>query len=312
MSSERRKSGTFRSGLPYTRIGHGPRTLVVFVGLEYENKAPGGMTARYMSTWFRTLLDEYTIYLSTRRPGMAPGTTLGDMADDYAATIGQEFGGPVDVMGTSTGGSIALQFGADHSELIRRLVIHSAAYRLGPAGRWAQKNAAEMAAQGRWGAVTRLMMGWVMPRRGFKRAFFRPLSCLAGAVGPLTAPKDASDFIVTVEAEDAFDLKDRLGEIAAPTLVIAGADDPGYSPALFRETAEGIPDGRLVLYEGMGHPASGKRFTADLAAFLLDDAPADDSARGVRELTRLLHESDDFRTALIPLRDGISVSVYGT
>jgi len=32
-------------------------------------------------------------------------------------------------------------------------------------------------------------------------------------------------------------LVSRLGEITAPTLVIAGERDPFYSPALFRETA---------------------------------------------------------------------------
>jgi len=271
-----------RNGLPSTTIGRGPRPLVAFTGLEYENKPVGGMTARYMSAWFRSLVDDYTVYMVGRRPGLAPGTTLGDMADDYAVMIEEEFGGPLDVMGTSTGGSIALQFGADHPELVRRLVIHSAAYRLGRRAKWAQRKAAEMAAQGRWGAVTSLMMGWVMPRRGLKRALFRPLGCLAAVAMSFAVPDDASDFIVTVEAEDAFDLKDRLGEIVAPTLVIAGADDPGYSPALFRETAAGIPDGRLALYEGMGHPAVGKRFTADLADFLMEDDPVGRVALGGR------------------------------
>ncbi len=34
--------------------------------------------------------------------------------------------------------------------------------------------------------------------------------------------------------------------------------------------AAGIPDARLILYEGMGHPASGPRFRRDLRAFLLE------------------------------------------
>jgi len=46
---------------------------------------------------------------------------------------------------------------------------------------------------------------------------------------------------------------------AAPTLVIAGDRDPFCTPALFREAA-GIPNARLVLYPGLGHPASGKQF----------------------------------------------------
>jgi predicted O-methyltransferase YrrM len=45
---------------------------------------------------------------------------------------------------------------------------------------------------------------------------------------------------------------------------------------------------------------------------VLDETPVDDSARGVKELTRLLYESPDFRTVMLPLRDGVSVSIYGS
>lgn len=73
----------------------------------------------------------YTLYAVLRKPGLPQGATLKDMANDYAALIRQEFGGPVDVIGVSTSGSIALQFAADHPDLLRRLVIHSSAYTLG-------------------------------------------------------------------------------------------------------------------------------------------------------------------------------------
>jgi TAP-like protein len=77
--------------------------------------------------------------------------------------------------------------------------------------------------------------------------------------------------IVTVEAEDAFDVSDRLGEIRAPTLVIGGERDPGYSRELFEETARGIPDARLFIYEGRGHggTVTDRRFARDVTAFLV-------------------------------------------
>jgi len=50
--------------------------------------------------------------------------------------------------------------------------------------------------------------------------------------------------------------------------LIAGADDPFYTPALFRETAAGIPQARLALYENMRHPATGKQFEREVLAFL--------------------------------------------
>jgi pimeloyl-ACP methyl ester carboxylesterase len=84
----------------------------------------------------------------------------------------------------------------------------------------------------------------------------------------LTAPDDPSDLVVTVEAEDKHDFKDRLAEIRTPTLVIAGARDPFYTEALLRETASGIPDARLILYPGKGHAPAGKQFGQDVLTFL--------------------------------------------
>jgi pimeloyl-ACP methyl ester carboxylesterase len=89
------------------------------------------------------------------------------------------------------------------------------------------------------------------------------------------APEDPSDLVVTIEAEDKFNFKERLAQITAPTLVVAGDEDPFYTEALFRETAEGIPNARLILYKGMGHPASGKQFRRDVLQFLRDDVTKD-------------------------------------
>ena len=55
------------------------------------------------------------------------------------------------------------------------------------------------------------------------------------------APDDPSDVVVTIEAEDVHDFKDRLGEITAPTLVVAGDQDPFYPAALFRDTGRRHP-----------------------------------------------------------------------
>jgi hypothetical protein len=53
--------------------------------------------------------------------------------------------------------------------------------------------------------------------------------------------------------------------------VVAGTEDFFYTPDLVGETAAGIPDARLILYEGMGHPASGKEFSRDVLAFLREE-----------------------------------------
>jgi proline iminopeptidase len=50
-----------------------------------------------------------------------------------------------------------------------------------------------------------------------------------------------------------FDLRPALADVAAPTLVVAGAKDFILGPATCREVADGISDARLEVLEGVGH-----------------------------------------------------------
>jgi pimeloyl-ACP methyl ester carboxylesterase len=256
-------SGYFRNGLPYNRAGSGSKPLVIFQGLMFENKPQAGMTFGY-----EFLEKDYTLYAVLRKPGLPQGYTLKEMADDYAEMLVQEFGGPVDVIGVSTGGSLAQHFAADHPELLRRLVIHSSAHTLGEAGKQIQLEIGNLAQQGRVRQAWQAMIRFVLPSAGIWQLLNPSLSWTAARLLSLGGTTDLSDLIITIETEDQHAFKDRLSEIKAPTLVIAGTDDPFYTPDLFRETAAGIPHAQLVLYEKMRHPAIGKQFEREVLAFL--------------------------------------------
>ena len=233
------KSGYFRSGLPYNRLGEGPRPLVVFQGLLFENKPQAGM----LVSGYKFLETDYTVYVVLRKPDLPAGCTLKDMADDYARMIEEEFGGPLDVISVSTGSSIAHYFAADHFDLVRRLIIHSSAYTLSDSAKRLQLRVGELAGQHKWVQAYTLMLDGLMPNKGVMKPLARPLTWLASQVmGRFDAPKDPSCLMITVEAEDKFNFKDRLEEIQVPTLVAGGEEDPFYTPDLFRETAEGIPN----------------------------------------------------------------------
>jgi pimeloyl-ACP methyl ester carboxylesterase len=77
-----------------------------------------------------------------RRRGLRRGMSMAELAGEHAEAIRSSLGGPVDVAGISTGGSIAQQLAADHSDLVRRLVLLSSACRLGPEGRALQRRVA--------------------------------------------------------------------------------------------------------------------------------------------------------------------------
>ena len=122
----------------------------------------------------------------------------------------------------------------------------------------------ELARQRKWRAAYAAMMTAIYPR-GFKKYLFK---CLVWLVGGMGAPEDPSDGLVEVEAEDKHDFSQKLVDIKVPTLVIGGDEDYFYPIA---ETAKGIANARLVLYEGYGHNvifSKSRQFSEDIRAFL--------------------------------------------
>jgi pimeloyl-ACP methyl ester carboxylesterase len=271
MTQPQLAAGYFRGGLPFNRLGSGPRPLVVFQGLLFENKPLSGLVASVFLGLYAGLGGDFTVYMVARRHGLPEGYSLRDMGDDYAAMVAQEFGAPVDVIGVSTGGSIAQHFAADHPDLVRRLVIHSSAHTLSPAAKRLQLHLGDLARERQWRAAHAALLEFMMPHDGVMKYAAGPLVALGTLLGGTLfgAPEDPSDLVVTVEAEDRHDFQARLGQIAAPTLVAAGDKDVFYDVRAVRETAAGIPNARLIIYPGMGHPVSGKQFNQDVLVFLL-------------------------------------------
>jgi pimeloyl-ACP methyl ester carboxylesterase len=66
-------------------------------------------------------------------------------------------------------------------------------------------------------------------------------------------PQTAEAFQAQLDAFMAFDAHDRLPEIAAPTLVLAGGDDIMAPPRLGRAVADLIPDARFEVLAGEAH-----------------------------------------------------------
>jgi pimeloyl-ACP methyl ester carboxylesterase len=265
------REGSLHGGLPYLAVGQGP-PLVVFSGLSAEHANPTGLARRLQLQTLKPLARHFTVYAVNRKPGLPAGTTIGDLAGHYAQAIAHQFPGPVCIQGISTGGSIAQQFAIDHPQLVRRLVLAATACRLSPHGREVQRRFAELIRDGR----PRRAYAALGPALAATAAGGRAYAVLMWLFGASQRPDDPSDMLVTVAAEDAFDASPELHRITAPTLLVAGARDRYYSPELFRETAERIPNGRLSLYHGKGHAGvlTHKPAIREMVLFLrTDDQP---------------------------------------
>lgn len=193
-------------------------------------------------------------------PGDRPASFEGS-ADDVAAVLAELRLGPVDVLGFSNGGQVALQLAARHPSAVRRLIAASAPAR----------------------------------RSGMIDGFWEGLE--AGTFDDLPEPYRAADLAVSRDPEHArrmFELDrelmlgfqdfpdELLASVHAPTLVV-GADHDVVRPEHFVELAALIPDARLLIVPGIhgdylgellaaaGDPAPLTRTLPHLLAFL--DAP---------------------------------------
>jgi len=88
-------------------------------------------------------------------------------------------------------------------------------------------------------------------------------------------------YVAVCGALAEFDVRDRLGEITAPVLAIAGAEDVATPVENLRVIASGVKDGRLEVLDGVAHlaPAEAPAVVARLIrAHLLGETPAEAAA----------------------------------
>jgi len=234
--------------LPVLAGGNGP-PLLYLGGLLPVAGVDSGLARRTAEVSMRPLADIRRVVYANRRPGLPKGVTMAELAADHAQAVHALEAGPVDVVGVSTGGSIAQQLAVDHPQAVRRLVLISTGCRLTPETRRMQARVAADVRQGRpERALVSVAVSVVLP----------PLEPPARLLAPLFSPLfrglgDLADLAATIEAEDGFDLARAAETIAAPTLIVCGARDRFYPRPLVEETQRLIPGSRLHLVPRRGH-----------------------------------------------------------
>lgn len=234
--------------LPYLAVGAG-RPLVVLAGLmPVAGVAHGPLRAEHERT-ARLYAHEREVFYVNRRPGMPVGVTMAQIAAEHADGLRERFAEPADVLGVSTGGSIAQQLVAQHPDVVRRLVLVSTGWRLGELGRRVQRRVAARVRARALREACAVFAADLMPPG--------PLELPAALAGWLGGPmlfgaRGLADMATMAEAEDSFDLS-SLPEIAAPTLLVGGGRDRYYGAEIFEQTAALIPGCRLEVRAGLGH-----------------------------------------------------------
>jgi proline iminopeptidase len=211
-------------------------------------------------------IDAQLVFVDLRgqgRSATAPAEecTLEQMADDVAAlcgTLGIER--PL-VFGHSAGGFVALHLALRHQALAGGLVLCHTAPTLAPLpdpdppASLAQRAGEEAAV-----VAGRLFAGDMSAATGeaFERLVFPHYAAPAhqDVPGRLMALSSLNPDVAThffTRLAPAYDLREHLGEIDVPTLVIVGAHDWVCPPAAGRAIASAVPGAELVVLGDAGH-----------------------------------------------------------
>lgn len=260
------ETGVLPTGHPFARMGTGSRQVLYIPGLSFtaEPETPKSI-ARAWKSWQTSIArNDLTITLVGRRADLPPGSSGADVADDYAAVIGERWGRAVGVMGISTGGGYAQWLAIRHPDLVERLVLGFTAHRNSAEVLARQDAAVQHFLAGRWRAGYALFGPWFLPKHP------RLGSALTWLVGPhlVGRSKDLRVLRIDAHADDTLDTTDQLSRIKCPTLVVSGGRDLAFPAALVRELVVGLANVRHIEYADAGHMGPGAVFGKDACAFL--------------------------------------------
>src|SRR3712207_387366 len=229
------------------QVGEGPDVLLI-----------GGLGDTVESWQFQLdgLADRYRLTAfdnrgagRTRMP--ADPITVTVMADDAAAVMDAVGVSSAHVAGFSGGSITAQELALRRPDLVRSLVLQ---------GTWVRPDAYLRT----WLRVIGWLVAVAPSERAFLEGFFldlyTPRAHEDGTVGAFIEealafphPQAPADLQRYLDALLAHDTTDRLSQVTAPTLVLAGSLDPVGRPELGRAVAEAIAGARLEVQEGASH-----------------------------------------------------------
>lgn len=261
-------SGISKNGLPYVKIGDNKEPLVIFTSASPDNSAPKGFSLSMFVDGAKALSEFYTVYYIKRKQNMPEGYTTKNMADDYAEMIKEEIGKPCNIIGISAGGFISEYFAVNYPELVKKLIITIAGYRLIGKGRERVLLWKKHIEQKQLRKLLASMYTSVSNNKLIN--FFSVI--MAYTIGTLISRKsNLNDFNVLIDALLSHNAKSILSDIKCPVLLIGGEEDMFYPPEILKEMDKDIPDSKLLIYPLVGHGLiefRKKDFENDVISFL--------------------------------------------
>ncbi|MEF2553853.1 alpha/beta hydrolase [Aurantimonas sp. A2-1-M11] len=174
-----------------------------------------------------------------------------DLARDTIALMAHLGIDNAHIVGRSMGGAIAQIVALERPDLVRSLVLCASFAKIDPLGHRVLTNMRQVLEwRGDWGDHARHSIQNFVGSEFFNRERDQIARIEALIGGETRLP---ACYIRQNHACLEHDTLPRLGEIACPTLIMGGGQDPICSPTATRWMSEGIVGSRTVMFDGCSH-----------------------------------------------------------
>lgn len=178
--------------------------------------------------------------------------SVADLGADLLALLDRLAIERASLCGVSLGGATALWVAAHAPERVERLVVCSSSAFFDAHDAYMER-AALVRAEGAEVVADAVVQRW------FTSAMFAERPADAARLRAMIAGTPAEGYAASAEAVASADLRDDLASIVAPTLVIAGAEDPATPPEHGRRIAAGISGAEFAEVPAGAHLVSFER-----------------------------------------------------
>ncbi len=233
----------------YVAFGTGKKKVVMLPGLS-DGLATVKGKARILVLPYKKYLNDYTVYMFSRKNKMPEGYSIRDMADDQVQVMKKLGIEKAYVCGVSQGGMIAQCIAIYHPEVIEKLVLAVTAPYANEVVRSAVSGWIRMAEEN---DHKTLMVDTA--DKTYSEKYLAKNRKYFPLISKFTKPSSYERFFRNAEAILCFDVRKELSRIIAPTFIIAGEDDKTVGNEAVVELKEGIADSGVYVYKGLGHGA---------------------------------------------------------
>jgi len=179
-------------------------------------------------------------------PALPRASSMSDFAHAALRAGTRSAPGPMAIVGVGFGAMVALQAALDQPHRVSCLVVISGSAAPGNSEGWGERAAAARTG-GLESLAPAIVSRWLTAElRSARPQLLRELRAALMTCGN-------EGYAVACEAIASFDISHRLGQIEAPTMVVAGAEDVGVPPEHGRRLADETPNASYHELAGAGH-----------------------------------------------------------